>query len=47
MLFEESGVGRPVLLKEARRPFDVGEEERDRAGWQRPCVHRAIIAYRK
>ena len=35
VLGEEIGVGRPVLVEETRRPFDVGEEERDRAGWQR------------
>jgi hypothetical protein len=46
VLFEESGVGGPVLLKESSRPFDVGEEERHRAGWQRSCAHRAIISYR-
>ncbi len=46
MLFEENGVGGPVLLKETRRSFDVGEEERDRAGWQRPCAHGAIISHR-
>ena len=46
MLFEENGVGRPVLLKETGRPFDVGEEERDRARWQRSCAHGAIISYR-
>jgi hypothetical protein len=45
MLFEENGVGRPVFLKEAGRPFDVGEEERDRARWKRSCAHRAIISY--
>ena len=41
MLGEEIGVGGPVLLEEPRRPFDVGEEERDRAGWQGCCAHRA------
>ncbi len=44
VLCEEIGVGGPVLLKETRRPFDVGEEERDRAGRQLPCAHRSIIA---
>ena len=47
MLFEEIGVGRPVLLKETSRPFDVGEEKRDRAGWQGWCAHRAIISHRR
>ena len=44
MLFEKNGVGRPVLLKETRRSFDVGEEERHRAGWQTSCAHAAIIS---
>ena len=46
VLCEEIGVGGPVLLKKTGRPFDVGEEERDRAGRQRSCAHGAIILHR-
>jgi hypothetical protein len=45
MLGEEIGVGRPVLLKKARRGFDVGEEKRDRAGRQRTPVHGARLRW--
>ena len=38
VLGEEIGVGRPVLLQQARRPLDVGEEERHRAGGQRAAL---------
>ncbi len=46
VLVQETRVGGAVLLKQARRPLDVGEEERDRAGWQWSCAHRAIISHR-
>ena len=35
----------PVLLKQTRRPLDVGEEERDRAGRQRTPVHGARLRW--
>ena len=35
VLLEENRVVGSVLLKETRRPFDVGEEKRHGAGWQR------------
>jgi hypothetical protein len=44
VLGKELGIAVPVLLKEPRRPFDVGEEERDRAGRQRRFAHGAIIS---
>ena len=39
VLGEETRVGWPVLLKKTRRPLDVGEEKRDRAGRQRRRAH--------
>jgi hypothetical protein len=42
MLREKSGVTIPELVEQARRPFDVGEEEGD--GAAREVPHRRRIA---